>query len=83
MLGQDAKRALEDADFPIIPATQIADAVAQIVTLGRTGECWVCQPGREAIAYEFRQVPGPRTEQGRGKVPPNFNAGENRWKPGA
>ncbi|MGH9026445.1 MAG: SDR family NAD(P)-dependent oxidoreductase [Acidimicrobiia bacterium] len=83
MLGKEAKQALAAADFPIIPASQIADAVAKIVTSGRTGECWVCQPGREPIPYEFRQVPGPRTDGGRGKVPPNIDTGENRWKPGA
>jgi len=82
LLGEEAKRALEAADFPIIPAEQIAEAVFQIVTSGRTGECWVCQPGRDATVYEFRQVPGPRTERGRGKVPPNINAGANRWEPG-
>ena len=81
MLGEEAKTALEAADFPVIPVTQIADAVLEIVTTGRTGECWVCQPGREATPYQFRQVPGPRTEQGRGKVPPRFEGAENRWEP--
>jgi NAD(P)-dependent dehydrogenase (short-subunit alcohol dehydrogenase family) len=83
LLGAEAKQALEGAGFPIIPAPQIAEAVATIIASGRTGECWVCQPGREAMPYRFRQVPGPRTEGDRGKVPPNITAGENRWKPGA
>ena len=30
-----------------------------IVTTGRTGECWVCQPGRDAEPYRFHDVPGP------------------------
>ena len=44
---------------PLMPASQIAEAVLQIVTTGRTGECWVCQPGRDAEPYRFHEVPGP------------------------
>jgi hypothetical protein len=58
-----------------MPASQIAEAVFRIVTTGRTGECWVCQPGREALPYEFRQVPGPRSAGDVGKVPPGVREG--------
>ena len=75
ILSADAKKMLGDAGFPIMPATQIAEAVLTIVTTGRTGECWVCQPGREAVPYEFRQVPGPRSEGAQGKVPPGVRDG--------
>ena len=75
ILSADAKKLLGDAGFPIMPATQIAEAVLTIVTTGRTGECWVCQPGREPVPYEFRQVPGPRTEGDQGKVPPGVREG--------
>ena len=50
---------LAAADFPLMPPSQIADAVVAAVTSGETGQCWVCQPGREALRYEFRDVPGP------------------------
>ncbi len=75
IMTTDAKKMLADAGFPLMPASQIADAVFQIVTTGRTGECWVCQPGREAEPYRFHEVPGPRTAEARGKIPPGVRAG--------
>ncbi|MGH9013396.1 MAG: SDR family NAD(P)-dependent oxidoreductase [Acidimicrobiia bacterium] len=75
IVGDDARRLLAEARFPLMPASQIAEAVLRIVTTGRTGECWVCQPGREPEPYEFHQVPGPRTEGARGKVPPGVREG--------
>ncbi len=70
ILGPDAKKLFAEADFPLMPASQIAEAVVHAITCGDTGKCWVCQPGREPTAYEFRNVPGPRTEGARGRVPP-------------
>lgn len=70
ILNEETKAMFAAADFPLMPASQIAEAVFGIVTSGRTGECWVCQPGREAEPYRFRGVPGPRTESGEGRVPP-------------
>ncbi|MBM3673596.1 MAG: SDR family oxidoreductase [Actinobacteria bacterium] len=57
-------------DFPLMPATQIAEAVLAIVTGGRTGECWVCQPGRDTEPYHFHDVPGPRATGTVGRRPP-------------
>ena len=75
IVGEDAKRMLRDAGFPIMPASQIAEAVLRIVTTGRTGECWVCQPGREPEPYRFHDVPGPRSAGATGKVPPGVREG--------
>jgi NAD(P)-dependent dehydrogenase (short-subunit alcohol dehydrogenase family) len=75
IMGEDARRMLREADFPIMPPSQIADAVFRIVTGGRTGECWVCQPGREPEPYRFHDVPGPRTEGAQGRVPPGVREG--------
>lgn len=75
ILGEDAKQMLKGAGFPIMPAAQIAEAVLHIITAGGTGQCWVCQPGRDPVPYEFRQVPGPRTEGDEGKVPPGVRDG--------
>ncbi len=72
ILADGTKNFLEQANFPVMPAAQIADAVYGIVTGGGTGQCWVCQPGRAATAYEFRDVPGPRSAGAEGKRPPNF-----------
>jgi NAD(P)-dependent dehydrogenase (short-subunit alcohol dehydrogenase family) len=70
ILTDEAKKFFAEADFPLMPAEQIAEAVFTIVTSGRTGECWVCQPGRDAEPYTFRGVPGPRTEGAQGRRPP-------------
>lgn len=70
ILNEETKDFFARIDFPLMPATQIAQAIVDILEAGRHGECWVCQPGREATPYRFGQVPGPRGEAA-GKVPPN------------
>ncbi|HEY7134614.1 MAG TPA: SDR family oxidoreductase [Acidimicrobiia bacterium] len=71
IIGEDTKAVFREAGFPLMPASQIASAVLQIVVEGRTGECWVCQPGREPEPYRFHDVPGPRHEA-EGRVPPGI-----------
>src|SRR5829696_6790106 len=75
IMGEDARRTLREANFPIMAPSQIAEAVFRIVTGGGTGECWVCQPGREPEPYRFHDVPGPRTEGAQGRVPPGVREG--------
>lgn len=70
ILDERAKAFLAAADFPLMPPEQIAHAVLTIVTGGGTGECWVCQPGRDAEPYHFHEVPGPRAQGARGRRPP-------------
>ena len=72
ILNEETKAMFAANDFPLMPASQIAAAVLTIVTSGRTGECWVCQPGREAEPYQFHGVPGPRTEGVVGRRPPDL-----------
>jgi NAD(P)-dependent dehydrogenase (short-subunit alcohol dehydrogenase family) len=80
ILTEEAKQMFAAADFPLMPASQIAEAVLQIVTAGRTGECWVCQPGRDAEPYRFHGVPGPRVDGASGRVPPGVTeAGDGSW----
>ena len=69
ILTDDAKALFAEADFPLMPAEQIAEAVLTIVTTGRTGECWVCQPGRDPEPYRFHDVPGPARRGRRGPAP--------------
>ena len=71
ILNADTKAMFAANNFPLMPATQIAEAVFTIVTTGRTGECWVCQPGRDAEPYRFHDVPGPRTAGAQGRRPPD------------
>jgi NAD(P)-dependent dehydrogenase (short-subunit alcohol dehydrogenase family) len=73
ILAEEAKQFFAQADFPLMPASQIAAAVLTIVTTGRTGECWVCQPGRDAEPYRFHDVPGPRSSKAQGRRPPNVS----------
>jgi NAD(P)-dependent dehydrogenase (short-subunit alcohol dehydrogenase family) len=73
ILTDEAKQFFAAADFPLMPATQIADAVLTIVTTGRTGECWVCQPGRDPEPYRFHDVPGPRSAGAQGRRPPTVS----------
>ena len=80
ILTDDAKKMFAAADFPLMPASQIAEALLTIVTSGRSGECWVCQPGRDPEPYRFHNVPGPRTEGASGRVPPGVTeAGDGSW----
>jgi NAD(P)-dependent dehydrogenase (short-subunit alcohol dehydrogenase family) len=70
ILGAETRAAFRAADFPLIPPEQIAEAVLAAVRGSATGRAWVCQPGREAVDFEFRRVPGPRTSTAQGRVPP-------------
>lgn len=75
IIGDDERRLIREANFPLLTPPDIAEAVFRIVTGGRTGECWVCQPGREPEPYHFHDVPGPRTEGSQGRVPPGVREG--------
>ena len=75
IISDEAKQEFAKMDFPLMEASQIADAVVLAVTSGDTGQCYVCQPGREHTPYEYRNVPGPRTESARGRVPPGIRDG--------
>src|SRR5262249_1173159 len=70
ILNEETKQLFAEADFPLMSPEQIADAVVTIVSSGRTAECWVCQPGRDAEPYRFHDVPGPRLKKAEGRRPP-------------
>jgi NAD(P)-dependent dehydrogenase (short-subunit alcohol dehydrogenase family) len=72
ILGSEAKKMLRAAGFPIMDPAQIAEAVFGLVTTGVTGQCWVCQPGREPVPYAFRDVPGPRGVGAEGRAMPSI-----------
>ncbi len=72
IISNEIKGIVAESGFPLIPAPQIASAVVHAITCGETGRCWVCQPGREPIAYGFRNVPGPRTPGAEGARPPDI-----------
>jgi NAD(P)-dependent dehydrogenase (short-subunit alcohol dehydrogenase family) len=46
--------------FKLLQPHQIATGVWAAFRSEGTGEAWIVQPGRDALPYEFRGVPGPR-----------------------
>jgi NAD(P)-dependent dehydrogenase (short-subunit alcohol dehydrogenase family) len=70
MIGA-AREGLVQSGFPLITPEEIAEGVVRAIASGGTGEAWVCQAGREALSYEFRGVPGPRTPGAEGMAPPD------------
>ena len=70
-VGGEGRAALEQAGFPLIPPTDIANAVLMCMTGTATGQAYVCQPGRPPVPYEFRGVPGPRLSGHEGERPPS------------
>jgi len=56
----EIREGLAAEGVPIIPAEQVADTVVHLLGSERSGECWFVQAGREAAAFEFRGIPGPR-----------------------
>ncbi|MDQ3107788.1 MAG: SDR family NAD(P)-dependent oxidoreductase [Actinomycetota bacterium] len=65
-----AREMLKKAGFPMIPPDDIATAVLHCFSGGaEPGQCLVCQPGRPFEAYDFGEVPGPRTPGDAGRRP--------------
>lgn len=60
LVGEETLKGLDDAGFPLMPPSQIAAAVKDAVLGKDTGQCYVCQPGREPVPFRFGGVPGPR-----------------------
>jgi len=57
LIGEEVAR-FRAADFPLLTADEVADAVLAAAGSAGTGEAWVVQPGREPAPYRFRGVPG-------------------------
>jgi NAD(P)-dependent dehydrogenase (short-subunit alcohol dehydrogenase family) len=64
MLPGSFRERLVGADFPLLAAAQVADAVWLALASGLSGHAWVVQPGREPIDFRFVNVPGPRDAGG-------------------
>lgn len=77
LIRADVRAMFIEAGFPLLEASDIAEAVMRAITSGATGEAWVCQPGREPEPYRFPEVPGPRVAGAQGVVPPGVL--EGRW----
>ena len=74
LISDEARALLASANFPMIPASDIAEAVYDRVIGEDTGKAWVVQMGLGAVAYRFSGVPGPRGVSS-GLTPPTGLAG--------
>jgi NAD(P)-dependent dehydrogenase (short-subunit alcohol dehydrogenase family) len=61
--------AFHASGFPLLTPDEVATAAIDAAVSGQAGQCVVCQPGREPLAYGFRGIPGPRGN-GQGQQPP-------------
>jgi NAD(P)-dependent dehydrogenase (short-subunit alcohol dehydrogenase family) len=67
----DGQRAeLAAAEFPLLAAVDVAEAMWRAVSGGGKGECWFVQPGREPAPFRFANLPGPRADGQRVGKPP-------------
>jgi NAD(P)-dependent dehydrogenase (short-subunit alcohol dehydrogenase family) len=78
LVGEARLAALRAAQFPVIAPEDIAEAVLGRMTGTETGLPWVCQAGRDPVAYQHRRVPGPRAEGAEGMAPPPSFAGHDQ-----
>ena len=58
-LTEGLEEGIAEYNVPIMPASDIAAVVADLMGGDMAGEVWFVQPGRKG-AFEFRHVPGPR-----------------------
>lgn len=68
LLGEEGRRALEAAGFPLLRPDDVAEAVVRAARDGEVGQAWVVQPGREPLKFRYPGVPGPRVEGAEGMV---------------
>jgi NAD(P)-dependent dehydrogenase (short-subunit alcohol dehydrogenase family) len=69
ILGPEGRALFEAADFPLLRAEEVAEAVLTAARDEEVGQAWIVQPGREPLKFRFPGVPGPRVEGAEGMVP--------------
>jgi NAD(P)-dependent dehydrogenase (short-subunit alcohol dehydrogenase family) len=60
LLGDEGRERMRSQGFPLLRPEDVAEAALLALRSGETGRCWVCQPGREPILFDYPGVPGPR-----------------------
>lgn len=60
----DLREVLVGSGTPIIPVEKAGASVLEIFDSALTGEAWLLQAGRDVMAYRFRGIPGPLTDDG-------------------
>ena len=56
LVGEEATQMLKAASIPMMPPSQIADAVVSAARSGRSGECWVCTAKAGNAPHTFAAV---------------------------
>jgi NAD(P)-dependent dehydrogenase (short-subunit alcohol dehydrogenase family) len=64
LVGDVGRERMLSQGFPLLRPEEVAAAAVLALRSGETGRCWVVQPGREPILFDYPGVPGPR---GRGE----------------
>lgn len=70
--GEEAKKMLKAANFPLIEPEEVAEAVYELMTTGEAGAAHIIQAGTGGIPYRFHNVPGPRREGAEHRKPPGM-----------
>jgi NAD(P)-dependent dehydrogenase (short-subunit alcohol dehydrogenase family) len=58
------------AEFPLLRAEEVAEAVLRAARDDEVGRAWIVQPGREPLKFRFPGIPGPRAPGAEGALPP-------------
>jgi NAD(P)-dependent dehydrogenase (short-subunit alcohol dehydrogenase family) len=59
ILTEAMRSAIDGQQFPLMEPEVIVATVLDLFAGAETGGAWVCQPGRPAVRYRYRGVPGP------------------------
>jgi NAD(P)-dependent dehydrogenase (short-subunit alcohol dehydrogenase family) len=75
MVAGTTRDRLEAAGFPLLTASEVAEAAWVALQSGETGHAWIVQPGRPPLDFRFPTLPGPRTKAGEPVgTPPRLSA---------
>jgi len=55
---------IAEARIPLLAVDDVVDAFMAILASGETGQAWYVQSGRPSEPFRFRNVPGPRADDG-------------------
>ena len=69
-MRHDIRAEFEAADFPVLSAGEVADAMVMAWTSAEPGAAYVIQPGVGTIPYKFKGVPSAKTSSGETAVVP-------------
>ena len=69
LVDAETRAAMEAEGFPVLRPDDVAEAALLAARDERSGECWVCQAGRDPVRFRFPNVPGPRVPGAEGALP--------------